>query len=1160
MAYILRITDGDWITNLTNDESGWILLSSGWQPQTASFKGGGYYSNAMMAHGAQLRHAVFDNVVEALQLKLDFYQGETDLMTNQIDMLEELGMVRAPRYWTDRRCHAPVWLERQLDGETGIAYCLVNQAKLTLPQDAWDSCTHQTGILEPCLLVIDRQPFWMGAQPGTAQADVEVSAEQAWDYNLLWGEESALPSGNIYCMVEDHYGNIWAGGDSEILKWNGSAWAAVNTAPEAIAGSIFGIAVLTNDDILFADTGQILKLSGGAWSVETSDPGGQVTALLEAYTGEVFAAENSQIRKRDTDGTWAVDTTLPVSWVYSLLQASSGKVLAGGTGEILRQTDPPVSVSFTALLSNDEEDNGEQFNTSCYVPPRMQDMDLFDYNWVAVRFALDIPAGAQVNSCVLRCMLRGSDASGTSLPAKIYCEDADDASALANSLNNISGRTLTTAYTAWQDTEKRRRDRWFYSPDFANALQEVVDRGGWESGNNVLVVVKCDDTTFNGDHPNRRQIWDYTGCKDQAPALEITYTTGSAESWEVVSTLPAGNVRCFLEVSGNDLILAGENSQILGSDDGGDTWGVLDTTPSDECRALYEDSDGIIWAGDNGNILKSADAGRSFAVDSTLPSGYCRAIVEETATGDLRAGDDGGTRILILDFSDRVTLGVADTTENIAFVANKHNQANVTHVKIDDGGAFTDIFPIAAYPQDLLPDVPAVNDALYIGVDTSLADTGPFCSAIFDIATPATDVTITWEYYNGATWATLTTTDETSDLSHPGVKAVVWKQPSNWGTVAVDGDTAYWIRARVSAVGASPDQPTQQNRDIYSVVWPCVEIDYDQCQGNIDSLVQIRLHNRGDTGGPGGSEPLLYANRVLGGVKKTEDHTNFRAFLNFADEQNVSGITVDVTVDPDSATSIEADSNLSSATGKRVFFDAGAADGGNGLNNWEDRVSIDLGPTVARDYYGTYKVFLRCKQNGGSAGEVNLRIKTVGGSGGVSALTEPQETQSTTDHELIEFDTPITLPVSTQMTPDELGDETAIVVQISAEQNDADLYLYDMFLLPVDEIWFDATDKANSAESSVENGRRLLVDSVTIPKSPTRGIVQKIEAGTNVSTWVLDGDGKARLPAGDQVRLWFLAARTSTTGTSFTWLSEPEMLFSVKVAKVDRWLLGRGES
>ncbi len=510
-AAVLRITDGDWIANLTNANAGWILLGDGWTPRTAAFKGGGYYSKSAMAHGNQLRHAQFDNVIESLRLKLDFEADSSDLMINQIDMLEELGMVRAPRYWTDRRCHSPVWIERQMNNETGTAYCLVNQARLTLPDDTWNTCVHSGGVLEPCLLVVDRQPFWLGAQPGTAQGNVEVSAEQAWDYNLLWAVESAAPAGYIFCFVEDRYGDIFAGGESEIYRWNGTAWASEATAPVALAGNVTSAVLMNNDDILFGEDGRVIRLSAaGVWSVETTEPSGQVEALVLADTGQVFAGDNGQILVRDTDGTWSVESTLPGGYVYSLAQLSTGRVLAGGVGEILRQADPPTSTDLEVVLTA-AADNGEQYNTACYVPPDGQDIDLFNRNYAAFRFVLDVPAGAQVNSAQLRCMLRGSAVCGTSLAARIYCQDADDASALAATDNNISGRTLTTAYVPWQATGKHRRNRWFYSPDFANALQEVVDRSGWATGQHVLVVVRCDDTGYSTDHAYRRQIWDWNG-------------------------------------------------------------------------------------------------------------------------------------------------------------------------------------------------------------------------------------------------------------------------------------------------------------------------------------------------------------------------------------------------------------------------------------------------------------------------------------------------------------------------------------------------------------------------------------------------------------------------------------------------------------------------
>jgi len=618
-------------------------------------------------------------------------------------------------------------------------------------------------------------------------------------------------------------------------------------------------------------------------------------------------------------------------------------------------------------------------------------------------------------------------------------------------------------------------------------------------------------------------------------------------------------VRSLLEV--DDLILAGENGQILASDDVGGTWAVADTLPTDECRALYDDGLNV-WAGDNGNILKSPDRARNWETDSALPTGYIHDFIKETLTGGVRAGDSG--RILILDASDTVTLGRDETDLDEVFVANHHKTANITHIKIDDGGAFSDIFPAAAYPLTLLPAVPVVDDAVYFGIDTSLSDTGPFCSLIFDIATPAkstTSYTITWEYWSGAAWTTILTQDETNDLGEVGVRGLFWRQTANWATVAVDGDTGYWIRGRVSALVGTLTPPTQQNRDIYSAVWAYAEVDDGQAAGNVASLIKLQIHNRSDggAGGPGGSEPLLYQNRIVAGIKEVSDHEDFRAFLNFADEQNPDGVTVDVSVDADSATSIEADSYMSSATGRRVFFDAGIAAAGVGLDNLADRVEFELDTTIARDYYGTYKVFLRGNQTGGSAGEVSVRLKVVSGSGGISSLTDTQVILSQHNHRIIEFDTPITIPVSSQFTADDIGDVTSVIVQISCAADDADLYLYGLFLQPTDLAWLDSEDQANTAESSVENGRRLVVDAITIPKAPTRALVQKLVNDSFVSSWRVDGNGKARLPAGKQVRVWLLSMRTASAGSS-AWLSEPEVCSSVTVSKVDRWLMGRGAS
>jgi len=69
------------------------------------------------------------------------------------------------------------------------------------------------------------------------------------------------------------------------------------------------------------------------------------------------------------------------------------------------------------------------------------------------------------------------------------------------------------------------------------------------------------------------------------------------------------------------------------------------------------------------------------------------------------------------------------TTEGAVYIANKRNEANLSDVYVDDGGAFgPNLMDDADKAFDLLPAVPVANDALYLGIDTSLDDSGPFCS------------------------------------------------------------------------------------------------------------------------------------------------------------------------------------------------------------------------------------------------------------------------------------------------------------------------------------------------------------------------------------------------------------------------------------------------
>lgn len=1134
--------------DLLDTVGGWYLLGvDGWGMNLAQYKGNGVYLDSSLTDGNALKYAVFDTVTETLNLGLNFF-SPNDLI-NRIDEFNQLVKIRCRRFWTDSRYNKPVYLVRQIPGEGSVSYCLINDARLVLPRDMWDvTCNLDSGRMFPVNLIIERQPFWLGAPPGQTQATLLASARQVWNYDLDWTQADSTPGGQIYSTVLTTTGDIYAGGASEILLYTGGTWAVVSTSPVTLAENVTAAIELNNGDLLFGGNGRIIKLSGGTWSVETTEPTGQVYALLQALSGEVYAGDSGRIIKRDINDTWAEDDDLPDGDVYALFQTTTGRLLAGEPGRILRtkasQEAQTVEVSISSGTDDAEElDDGSMSLDS-------DDIDFFQngFKYYGLRFQnVAVPQGATINSAIVRFTAEDDD-SGSTGEVQFYAEDTDNASTFTSTSNDISTRTATTATVSWTGPSNWRRNKKYDSPELKTIVQEIVDRVGWASGNALAILGQR--LTAGND----RDAHTYDGKPGSAAELIITYTEArvAGDTWEVASTLPTGNVRSFYQVG--DRIIIGEDGRFLASHDDGESFEELDTTPGVVVLTIAADAEGILYAGDDaGVIYRSTDSGSNWAIDNnSLAVGDVYGIIKDS-DGNMWAGDNGYLLKLALD--SELTLGQEETAENTVMVGNHHKAANLTHILQDRGGSFTSIYPMSTFPTAIFGASFVANDNVYFGVDTSLDDTGPFSSLIFNIDTVAsatTSYTIVWEYYNGA-WTTLTVQDGTGQFANVGVNTVAWQLPSDWTTTAINGTTGYWVRARLSALTGTWTPPTQAVRDIYSVSTAFIEMDDDQANGDIPSLVKLQFNNRSAAGGPGGSSPLLYTNRVLAGVKPKENHTNFRAFLNFADEQNPEGVTLDVTVDGDSATSVEDDTNFSAITGRRTFFDASSAT----LDSLADRVALKLSTDIARDYYGKYRAFLRCKQNGGSAGEVTIRLKVVSGTGGVSMVTDRQQTQTTTDHHLIEFEQVVSLPVSSLFSDSDIGDETQIVVQILAEQSDADLYLYDLFLLPVDNAYVDATDQANTATSAVDNEARLLIDSISSPRTSIRTLVQKTASDLFKATYMVDSRGELALPTVGDTRIWFLAARTTGAGTN-VWISEPEAVHSVRGWRVDRWLLGRG--
>lgn len=641
----------------------------------------------------------------------------------------------------------------------------------------------------------------------------------------------------------------------------------------------------------------------------------------------------------------------------------------------------------------------------------------------------------------------------------------------------------------------------------------------------------------------------------------VLRTTDNGVTWAIVFA-PGAIGGGLIQLANGDILVIGAGATVYGSSDDGINFLPWATTTAQGVTFVQDSDTGRIYITSvaPGDIFRADSGGFSWQTDSTLPTAASFGLFQ---AADLRiyAGDNG--RILRRE-DDLVEMGRVATCTDEVFISNKQNAANLTHIKIDDGGVFTDIFPMTAFPVTLLPAVPAIGDAIYFGIDTSVFDSGPNASLVFDIGVAAVATTtyvFAWEYSDGgAGWPGLTVFDDTGTalgtFSRTGIGSVHWNQPSGYAAEAVDGDTALWIRARIAVIsgGGTLTPPTQQNRDIYTITRPFVDLASTIIGGDIPALARIRIRNRSDRDGRGGSAPNLYENRVVVGLRTVgrsqNDNGNFQAYLNISDEQNPVGITVSVGAN----TTIGAD--VQTPTGRRATYNP------VGVEAMATRATITFEPSITKDFYGDFRVFLRARRTGGVATDFNIQLQVSTGSGGIQETTGSVQLQTTTAWEVLDFGQ-IKIPVFGTLKTVDIADQTQINIQASAANAAIDLYLYDLILIPIDEWSGDFVDFHNQSTSIVGKisgiPRFLDLDSITNPKSNPQALVRMVGSELIPSAYDQITNGQIILQANANQRLWFLAMQTDAVGSSFNWIAPFEIAHSIQIFHNDRYLGLRGD-
>jgi len=141
-----------------------------------------------------------------------------------------------------------------------------------------------------------------------------------------------------------------------------------------------------------------------------------------------------------------------------------------------------------------------------------------------------------------------------------------------------------------------------------------------------------------------------------------------------------------------------------------------------------------------------------------------------------------------------------------------------------DGAAYTDNTTEANVPAGvaftLLHDI---NDYSYFGHLYGNAAGDLFDSLDFDLSAMANPrKTLTWQYWDGAAWSTLTVVDGTNDFTQDG--EVTWTVPGDWASCAVNGWTLHYVRVKHSSGTAYTTDPTCL---CVSYAWTNAGGDYD---------------------------------------------------------------------------------------------------------------------------------------------------------------------------------------------------------------------------------------------------------------------------------------------------------------------------------------------
>lgn len=483
-------------------------------------------------------------------------------------------------------------------------------------------------------------------------------------------------------------------------------------------------------------------------------------------------------------------------------------------------------------------------------------------------------------------------------------------------------------------------------------------------------------------------------------------------------------------------------------------------------------------------------------------------------------------------------VGDAPANASTQYVVPWSGSNSLSHIWVYEEGTGFSANQISSSAFDYFPDPSSASDAAYFG-----SDDGPFHNLILNIGTARSGGDLSWQYSNSASgWSAVggALEDPSSTLSASGEQCISAFGWSDWTAACVNDVQAHYLRAVTSS--SMSTVPAQTSHVCYVARQPYIEVAADQVDGDVDALARFILENAGTS-----SENISWHTAKIFFGLKSRGLNNFTAFLN-ATGQNPTGWSSSYGTD----TSSVAETRSPIGTFARCTFTTD--------QTLQQRVALTLDTGVrAKDFIGTYQVYLLYQHSAGTAGEVTCKVLTyidqyiVWRSESVDTLASGDPFPSVLDMGRLR------LPPADQVPDSDTWSAAAnalkFLIQASATSAAEQLDIMGIVLMPIDE-WAGSivdpvrTDPGGDKTAQLESTRQLDVDG---------GILRKRVTISGPSGYTRGMDGwelRARwpeLPPDKQMRIYFMLMKWPSTFGVGPQSFRPGMRLRASVYCHERW-------